>query len=406
MLNLINNNNLVNNNLNINERFGNNINDNYNFKYGQLTIENILAKYRTTNNNNRNNLFNTLNKFNINENNNNNPFMLTFQQKQANINPFNNLDKIILNNNMNNNNIIQKIKAKYLFNNDPLNNKITLKDKEISELEKKLNFYKNKLFSSQYEDKFTNTKLDTKNINLISNSDNNYTINSKNNQTINSNMNMLNLNTSEMNQNNNMNINNITGNSNNNINNDKSFSFKNNIKNNTNNINYLKESQISQSKLSHNLGEETINFSLSEDESGLSGYFKFKGSQLEEKDKEYNYNDVLPIINKVSKLKEIKEEDDNDKILASNIVNNVVDNIEKNDEDTEEEKYKNIMNKFREEDKENDMLYNQINNQSLNSSKNEKPKLIRKNSSDKDKKRKNNKIVSFEEFLSKENTNG
>ena len=62
------------------------------------------------------------------------------------------------------------------------------------------------------------------------------------------------------------------------------------------------------------------------------------------------------------------------------------------------------MNKFKEEEKENDMLYNQINNQSLNCSKNEKPKLIRKNSSDKDKKR-NNKIISVEEFLSKENNN-
>ena len=60
------------------------------------------------------------------------------------------------------------------------------------------------------------------------------------------------------------------------------------------------------------------------------------------------------------------------------------------------------MNKFKEEEKENDILYNQINNQSLNNSRSEKPKLIRKNSSDKDKKR-NNKIISFEEFLSKEN---
>ena len=74
-------------------------------------------------------------------------------------------------------------------------------------------------------------------------------------------------------------------------------------------------------------------------------------------------------------------------------------------EDNEDEKYQNIMNKFREEDKENDILYNQINNQSLNSSKNEKPKLIRKNSADKDKKRNVNKIISFEEFLSKDNAN-
>jgi hypothetical protein len=199
-----------------------------------------------------------------------------------------------------------------------------------------------------------------------------------------------------------INLNTENSNNDNYINNDESFSFKNNIKNNNpnnnQNINTLKESQISQSKLSHNLGEETINFSLSEDESGLSAYFKFKGSQLEDKDKEYNYNDVLPIINKVSKLKEIKEEDDNNdnKIIANNIVNNVIENI------NEEEKYKNIMNKFKEEEKENDILYNQINNQSLNNSRSEKPKLIRKNSSDKDKKR-NNKIISFEEFLSKEN---
>ena len=88
---------------------------------------------------------------------------------------------------------------------------------------------------------------------------------------------------------------------------------------------------------------------------------------------------------------------------------NIPNNISNNEEsDNEEEKYKNIMNKFKEEDKENAILYNQINNQSLNTSKNsknEKPKLIRKNSSDKDKKRNINKIISFEEFLSKENSN-
>ena len=205
-------------------------------------------------------------------------------------------------------------------------------------------------------------------------------MNSKNNRSIN-------LNTSEINPNpNNSTI----------PPSDKSFSFKNNLKNPPlSNINPLKESKFSQSQLSHNMGEETINFSLSEDESGLSGYFKFKGSQMEEKDKEYNYNDVLPIINKVSKLKEIKEEDDNEKAIASGIINNVMDNISNK---SEEEKYKNIMNKFKEEEKENELLYDQINN--------EKPKLIRKNSSVKDKKRNiNNKIISFEEFLSKENSN-
>ena len=384
-----------NKNTNINKKFINDINNNnYNFKYGQLTIDNILAKYR--NNPNQRNLFNTFNKFNINENNNNdmsNPFMLTFQQNPTKINPFNaqenmmnNLDKILQNKNINNinninSNYIQKIKAKYLFNNDSVTNKIAQKNTELCELEKKLNFYKKKLFSSSApEDNYINLKLDIKNINLNSNTENSYTLNSKNNHSIN-------LNTSEINPNpNNSTI----------PPSDKSFSFKNNLKNPPlSNINPLKESKFSQSQLSHNMGEETINFSLSEDESGLSGYFKFKGSQMEEKDKEYNYNDVLPIINKVSKLKEIKEEDDNEKAIASGIINNVMDNISNK---TEEEKYKNIMNKFKEEEKENELLYDQINN--------EKPKLIRKNSSDKDKKRNiNNKIISFEEFLSKENSN-
>ena len=384
-----------NKNTNINKKFINDINNNnYNFKYGQLTIDNILAKYR--NNPNQRNLFNTFNKFNINENNNNdmsNPFMLTFQQNPTKINPFNaqenmmnNLDKILQNKNINNinninSNYIQKIKAKYLFNNDSITNKIAQKNIELSELEKKLNFYKKKLFSSSApEDNYINLKLDIKNINLNSNTENSYTLNSKNNHSIN-------LNTSEINPNpNNSTI----------PPSDKSFSFKNNLKNPPlSNINPLKESKFSQSQLSHNMGEETINFSLSEDESGLSGYFKFKGSQMEEKDKEYNYNDVLPIINKVSKLKEIKEEDDNEKAIASGIINNVIDNISNK---SEEEKYKNIMNKFKEEEKENELLYDQINN--------EKPKLIRKNSSDKDKKRNiNNKIISFEEFLSKENSN-
>ena len=384
-----------NKNTNINKKFINDINNNnYNFKYGQLTIDNILAKYR--NNPNQRNLFNTFNKFNINENNNNdmsNPFMLTFQQNPTKINPFNaqenmmnNLDKILQNKNINNinninSNYIQKIKAKYLFNNDSITNKIAQKNTELSELEKKLNFYKKKLFSSSApEDNYINLKLDIKNINLNSNTENSYTLNSKKDHSIN-------LNTSEINPNpNNSTI----------PPSDKSFSFKNNLKNPPlSNINPLKESKFSQSQLSHNMGEETINFSLSEDESGLSGYFKFKGSQMEEKDKEYNYNDVLPIINKVSKLKEIKEEDDNEKAIASGIINNVMDNISNK---TEEEKYKNIMNKFKEEEKENELLYDQINN--------EKPKLIRKNSSNKDKKRNiNNKIISFEEFLSKENSN-
>jgi hypothetical protein len=42
--------NFLNNNANINQKYRNDFNNNnYNFKYGQLTIENILAKYRNNN---------------------------------------------------------------------------------------------------------------------------------------------------------------------------------------------------------------------------------------------------------------------------------------------------------------------------------------------------------------------
>ena len=107
----------------------------------------------------------------------------------------------------------------------------------------------------------------------------------------------------------------------------------------------------------------------------------------------------MPIINKVSKLKEIKEEEDNEyqKIISNNIINNIMDNINNEENYEEEEKYKNILNKFKQEENNNDddILYNKT--------KDEKPKLIRKNSLDKDKKKNIAKIISFEEFLNKEN---
>ena len=176
--------------------------------------------------------------------------------------------------------------------------------------------------------------------------------------------------------------------------------------------------------------------------SGLSGYFKFRTSQQEDKDKEYNYNDVLPIINKVSKLKEIKEteedqkEDNNElninhsrKKSASDIVNNVLDAISNNliigedsynkeeqenndyiEDNNEEEKLHFKSNTFRqEEDNENDIIFNHINNSNLNNSKdlniNEKSKKFSNNRIDKEKRHNRKKIILFEEFLSKENVN-
>ena len=86
--------------------------------------------------------------------------------------------------------------------------------------------------------------------------------------------------------------------------------------------------------------------------------------------------------------------------MINNISNNLI--IGDNDDDydnNEDEKYKNILNKFKEDDKENDLFYNQINNY------NEKPKMLRKNSIDKEKGLNQKKMISFEEFLLKENVN-
>ena len=343
--------------------------------------------------------------------------------------------------------------------NQSFNNKFAEKNKEIKELENKLNYYKNKLFSSisEKEKDILNLKMNKiENTYSNSNSKNDLLTTNSNiniNQTENTNNNIIS--TSTLNKNisntfeNNINSkNNIKNNINYNTNekgnpyellsnkmkqNEEHHKLKNNSINNNNDMgisqNILKESKISQ--VSHNIGEETINFSLSEDESGLSSYFKFRTSQLEDKDKdkdkEYNYNDVLPIINKVSKLKEIKEteedqkEENNDynnsrKNSASDIVNNVLnaisdskiigdDNYEE-EENNEDEKYKNILNKFKQEDKNNDILYNHMNNIDLNNSKdiiNSKPKMIRKNSFDKEKRQNMNKMITFEEFLTKEN---
>ena len=131
-------------------------------------------------------------------------------------------------------------------------------------------------------------------------------------------------------------------------------------------------------------------------------------------------------------FEELKKEDNNEynnvdhsrKKSASDIVNNVLDAISNNliigddndndndnydednkdDDNKDDDKYKDILNKFREED--NDIIYNQINNSNMNNSKdviNDKPKMIRKNSCDKDKKQNTKKMITFEEFLSKEN---
>ena len=380
--------NLNNQNDNINYRL--NTNNNFNMiNNNEITFQNIKEKYFQTGSNNF-----MGNTFGINNN-----FINTFQQQPKANNFFdvndvlNKLDNFIPNNtegnffknniyNNNNNNLnninsrIERLKAKYFSTgNDNFNIAIKQKDKEISILEKKLDSYKKK-FSMPQKNILNIQSL--KNNEEINNTNNiNQSQKSKDINSINQNITNL-LKESRTSQHNNISNNNITNN---------------NITNN---------------------GEETINFSLSEDESMMSGYFKFKTSQ---EDKEYNYNDVLPLINKVSKLKEIRETEENNdeeqitsnKQSASEIANNIVNeaannliNDEKNNE--EDEKYKDIINKFKEEGKNNiDLFGSQLKLSGIkpkNENLDERPKIIRKNSENR--KQGGKKIISFEEFLSKE----
>ena len=396
-LKIIKNNDFNFNNQNNNVNYRLNTNNNFNvINNNKMTFQNIKEKYFTAEPNNF-----MGDTFGLNNN-----FLNTFQQQPKGNNfldandILNKLDNFVpnitegnffknniynkninLNNNNLNNNInikIERLKAKYFSNDiDNFNLAIKQKDKEISILEKKLDLYKKKI------------ELTQKNIIKIQSLKYNEEINNSN--IISQNKKSKDINTTSQN---------IT-----NILKESQISKNNNISNNN----------ITNNNITNN-GEETINFSLSEDESMTSGYFKFKTSQTQE-DKEYNYNDVLPLINKVSKLKEIREiEENNDeeqtsihKQSASEIVNNVVNKVTNNlindDKNNEEdEKYTSIMNKFKEDGRNNmDLFGSQLKLSGIkqkNENLDEKPKIIRKNSGNRQQGGK--KMISFEEFLSKE----
>ena len=119
---------------------------------------------------------------------------------------------------------------------------------------------------------------------------------------------------------------------------------------------------------------------------------------------DFDYSDVLPIIDKVSKLKDLNDIDENfDKqktndlnIERINITNSNINNLNSN----EDEEVPNIVNSILDA-LSNKKITNNIENNQNNDINNqiEKPKLINKNNNFEDKK---NKIISFKEFLEKE----
>ena len=137
----------------------------------------------------------------------------------------------------------------------------------------------------------------------------------------------------------------------------------------------------------------------------------------EEKDKEFNYDEVLPIIEKVSKLKTIKElseqENHNENTInkndeqrdANEIINNVLLALSNNLIELNEKEPKKGLG----------LEISELTNENINELKNnlmpindnihiEKPKLLSKNNSVNNLKEKK-KLLSFTQFLSKDENN-
>ena len=114
---------------------------------------------------------------------------------------------------------------------------------------------------------------------------------------------------------------------------------------------------------------------------------------------DFDYSEVLPIIDKVSKLKDLNEIDDNyDKQNTNSQRMNLINNNVINKEEEVPDIVNNILDALS-----NKLIISNIENNNNNNKENEntieKPKLITKNNSIEDKTK---KIISFQEFLEKE----
>ena len=169
-------------------------------------------------------------------------------------------------------------------------------------------------------------------------------------------------------------------------------SIINNINNNNNNqqeINEINEIQNNNMNMNGIISEIRINSN---------------NQMMNNNNNDFDYSDVLPIIDKVSKLKDLNDIDENfDKqktndlnIERINITNSNINNLNSN----EDEEVPNIVNSILDA-LSNKKITNNIENNQNNDINNqiEKPKLINKNNNFEDKK---NKIISFKEFLEKE----
>ena len=372
--------------------------DNNNFN--KLDITSIKAKYE-----NNKNSFNITQKFfddanDENQNNDNNKLNTINNIKKLNqLNARNEIERIkakyyTMNLNKNNNNYLDN---NYVINNN-INNSFVQLNKEIIEIKNKLDSYRNDLKLS-YQNIIKNSidsYIQTNDIKTKYNEEKEINIYNKN----------------IINNNNDNNLYNKD-----NIESTKQISFKNNIPN-LNIKSFDINNDLKETKRNMlNDYEDNINDTNSENNSNNINEVKNKNNfnninNNESINNDYNndfdYSEVLPIVDKVSKLKELNDIDEDFENQKSNNLfsdRTKITNINVNQNNNEEDEVPNIVNSIL------DALSNKLISSNIDYEKKKdqkfekendnltKPKIIPKNKNIENKK---TKVISFQEFLAKE----
>ena len=385
-----------------------NKNNNSNKKFD---IASIKSKY----------LDNNINSFNITEKYYNN------KDKEENNNynitqPYlkNNMNDIKKLNQLNARSEIERIKSKYysmnlnniinknnylntdLFPNNNRNNYNLQLNKDILEIKNKLELYRKEVkeISLLNEKDITKSSISKKEIN-----------DSEKNISINKNINDINDNIKLENDKKEMNI---IENGSNQIN-IPNLNFKYNIENNKErkdeNENSRKEIDIEINSYENYINNDKTEKNEIQNNNNINGFIseiKINSNNqiINSNNNDFDYSEVLPIIDKVSKLKDINEIEDNYDKQKTNALNTQRMNLTNsniNINSNEDEEVPNIVNSIL------DALSNKLitsnienNQENENEKKIEKPKLISKNNNIEDKTK---KIISFKEFLAKEENN-
>ena len=385
----------------------NNINNNKKFD-----IASIKSKYLD---NNINSLNITEKYYNNKDKEENNNYNITQPYLKNNMNDIKKLNQL------NARSEIERIKSKYysmnlnniinknnylntdLFPNNNRNNYNIQLNKDILEIKNKLEFYRKEVkeISLSNEKDITKSSISKKEIN---DDEKNISINKKIND-INDNIKIIENNKKEIN---------IIENGSNQIN-IPNLNFKYNIENNKErkdeNENSRKEIDIEINSYENYINNDKTEKNEIQNNNNINGFIseiKINSNNqiINSNNNDFDYSEVLPIIDKVSKLKDINEIEDNYDKQKTNALNTQRMNLTNsniNINSNEDEEVPNIVNSILDALSNKLITSNVENNQeNENEKKIEKPKLISKNNNIEDKAK---KIISFKEFLEKEENN-